>query len=142
MKYTCEFCGYTGSCPACCKDNETGKEVVGAIPIVFHECLSELSGQIQRIKNELSKTIQTLPQNPRIKEVGPATFTLKASDLGTTNWSASYHDFRPQYRALVELIQSGSPDTILPRLRAALKKGSLKQINLHPDVVAHVKGLL
>ena len=44
MKYTCNYCNYTGKegeflegeCPACCRDVFTGKENKNSIPKVFY----------------------------------------------------------------------------------------------------------
>lgn len=43
-EHKCPYCGYIGKdteffenvCPACCRDQETGKLAEGAIPTVFH----------------------------------------------------------------------------------------------------------
>lgn len=117
--------------------------------------IADLAAQIQKIRDEISQKLLSLPQNPRIKSVGQSgnCFTIKVSDLmggpgnPHANWSASYHDFRTQYRALADLVQRGSPETIISRLKNALDRGSLiaghqSRITLHPDVIDHVRRLL
>jgi len=106
--------------------------------------IADLAAQIQTIRDGIAQQIQDLPQNHRISPVGQSgkAFTIKACDFGTRDWSASYHDFKAQYRKLAQLVQKGSPETIISRLNHALDCERIDGINLHPDVIKHVRGLL
>lgn len=122
------------------------------------KCIADLAAQIQTIRDDIQQQILSLPQNPRIKPIGQSgTFIISSADLMCgagnrySNWSASYHDFRVQYRALGELVQKGSPETIISRLNKALNMETvqahlngtvLQRVSLHPDVIKHVKALL
>lgn len=106
--------------------------------------IDDLAAQLQTIRDDISQQLLELPQNPRINPVGQSgAFTIKASDLGTQNWTASYHNFKTQYQALSDLVvQKGSPETIISRLNQALDAQRIKGISLHPDVIEHVRKLL
>lgn len=106
--------------------------------------IADLAAQLQTVRDEIAQQIQDLPQNSRIHPVGQSgkAFTIKASDLGTRDWSPSYHDFKAQYRKLGQLIQKGSPETIISRLNQALDAQRIDGINLHSEVINHVRGLL
>lgn len=119
------------------------KEVRG-IKKQMKERIADLATQIQTIRDDISQQLLELPQNPRINPVGQSgkAFTIKASDLGTRDWSASYHDFKAQYRKLAQLVQKGSPESIISRLNQALDAQRIDGINLHPDVIKHVREFL
>lgn len=114
--------------------------------------IAELTGKIQAIKDALKEKILSLPQNPRIKELGHGCFTVSSHDLiGGAPWTPEYHNFRGQYQALAELVDNVEPKNLVTRLTEALDRGSVgrdgksspfQRIPLHPDVVAHMRGLL
>ena len=109
------------------------------------ERVADLAAQLQTIREEIAQQILNLPQNPRITPVGSVAYSIKMSDFGTKNWSASYHDFRAQYRALGELVKKSSPETIIPKLKQALDVETVigpHRVALHPDVIANVRKLL
>ena len=109
------------------------------------ERVADLATQLKAIREEIAKQILDLPQNPRITPIGSGAYSIKMSDFGTKNWSASYHDFKAQYRALGELVKKGSPETIISRLKNALDIEVVlgtQRVNLHPDVIANVRRLL
>jgi len=111
------------------------------------EAFKSMTADVKTLKRELIKTIKALPQNPRITPLGDSCFSIKASDFGTECWSASYHDFTPQYRAISQLVEQSRLEDVIPRLEAALKKGTIpgnrqSRIRLHPEVIENVRGIL
>jgi hypothetical protein len=110
----------------------------------------EYDAKITALLADLKAEIEGLPDNPRISRLGDGKcFTMSFSDLGD-NWSAGYHDFKSQYRLVVEELEKvADPRNILKRLRRVVEDESIRINNgyqytqrLHPDVVAHLKGLL
>lgn len=112
----------------------------------FKSEMEKLAEKMAQIVAALEEEINKLPDNPKIKRLGEKCFTMKASDLGN-NWSPEYHDFKRQYREIVAgMRKRENPDTALRFLQDILgarefRKGHQK-IQLHPDVVAHVRKLL
>lgn len=113
------------------------------------ELLKEIeshSAEMDRLMSALKAKILELPDNPRISRLRGSCFTMLASNLGN-NLSAEHHDFREQYRILVEMMEKAGPWSALKVLTEAIETESLcpygrKHLNLHPDVVEHLKGLV
>jgi hypothetical protein len=109
--------------------------------------------QVNALKDELTKRIQSLPQNPILKPLAKNAFIISFSNLGK-KWGPEAHDFRIQYEALVNLIERAqSPLSALMQIRKALLAkrivtgtGSRNAINppipLHPLVIGNVRKAL
>ena len=104
--------------------------------------------QIEQLVEALNAQIQALPDNPRIRRLGHNYFVMSSKDLGN-NWAPAHHDFKQQYKLIIEAIQrSRSIDAIATLQRIINEKKvqdgpSVKTyINLHPDVIEHLKTLL
>lgn len=113
------------------------------------ELEQELHAKMEAIKAivvKLAEQIAALPDNPRIKRLGPRCFILQSKDLDN-NWTPSHHDFQIQYEAIIDLIRSIPPENVFDRLRELVKAGTIKRrdqgtIRLHRDVVGHLAKLL
>lgn len=93
----------------------------------------------------LTKRIESLPENRRIKVLGARCFTIRSSDLGG-NWTAGYHMFKIQYELILERLKSAT--NIRVALDKIIKDGFIKRssaiydrVTLHPDVIAELKSL-
>ena len=116
-----------------------------------------------KLKEDIIKTIEALPQNDKIKPISESIYLINASDLGD-NWSPSYHNFKTQYNAILSVISSKeSALSILKSLKEMIEKGVVRQkkkmvnmglysftetkevlteIKLHPEVIWHLEILL
>jgi DNA-binding GntR family transcriptional regulator len=104
--------------------------------------------EMRRLVEDLKAQIAALPDNPRITRISKQAFTISSRDIGS-NWSAEHHDFKCQYRKLVEMIERAEPGRAVAIVRNAVEDGAIRPsksssstIRLHPDVVAHLKTLL
>ncbi len=106
--------------------------------------IGELMAEIDRIRMALTERIGTLPDNPRIHRMSEHAFIMSSKDLGDV-WSAEYHDFKHQYRKIIDYLIQGEPQACYAKLERALQLGRLEnseKTKLHPEVVNHVKGIL
>jgi hypothetical protein len=103
---------------------------------------------MDRLVGEFSRRIEELPDNPLILRQSPNGLVAKFSDM-SVNWAPSYHDFKLQYRFLSEMVQR-NPEKAVNVVVEAVEKGSIRvgcgegryTINLHPQVLNHLRGLL
>lgn len=101
------------------------------------------------LKKSLSEAIQNLPDNPRITRLngtaGPRAFTMSSRDLNNV-WSPFYHDFKAQYKKLVEIVDKASLETVGTVLTRIIEKGNHPEsggtVKFHPDVIENLRGLL
>jgi hypothetical protein len=111
---------------------------------------ADLDKQGQELKEGLAKILLELPDNPRITRLGGSArcFTIKSSDLGTTNWTPFYHDFKLQYDKLASIICKTQLATIPARLREIVETKSYRDpsekytYHFHTDVILHIAELL
>jgi hypothetical protein len=109
--------------------------------------LDRHSAEMTRLVEELKIRLLMLPDNHRIKRMAPRNcFAMRSSNLNE-NWSPEHHDFRKQYELLIELVEATSPDRAVHVIREAVDTGRIRPnrmftLNLHPDVVLHLKTLL
>ena len=96
----------------------------------------------------LKQTILDLPDNPRIKRFpgNPHCFVMSSKHLGD-NWSVAHHDFRQQYKLVVQELE-GSPDLLVEKLLRIVNEGKVKigetgrqTVRLHEDVIQHLSAL-
>lgn len=79
--------------------------------------------KIHELNETLIREIDALPDNPRINRISEKCFTISSSDLGTTNWTPFYHDFRNQYAYLKAVIENYPPDTVENIFQEIVTKG-------------------
>lgn len=90
----------------------------------------------------LKQTILDLPDNPRIKRMGPHCFIMSSKHLGD-NWSVEHHDFKRQYELIVQELEKSSTEDIIKKLKTIVSEGKVRipstfshtTVKLHPDVV-------
>ena len=122
-------------------------------------------GNLQKIIDLLCLKIESLPDNPRIKRASgsPNCFTISSKDLfttrtkkgvdeqprqvTTTNWSVEHHDFKRQYQIITEVLKKASLGNGINVLKQIIEMESVtkpdhRSVNLHPDVVSHLKSLM
>jgi DNA-binding GntR family transcriptional regulator len=104
--------------------------------------------EMNRLVELLKEQIEALPDNPRITRVSQQAFTISSRDIGN-NWSPEHHDFKCQYRQIIEMIERAEPSRAVAIIREAIAKKAIRPskapsntLQLHPDVVAHLSTLL
>lgn len=104
--------------------------------------------QIKRLVEDLNAQIQALPDNPRIKRLGHNCFIMSSKDL-RDNWTPAHHDFKQQYKLIIEAIQRSRSIDAVATLQKIVNQEKVQDghsvktyVNLHPDVIAHLKTLL
>ena len=105
---------------------------------------------IERVRTGLKDAIKSCPgpsKESGIKTLGPRCATVTSSKLFGNIWSAETYIFPKQYEALIEIVETGDPQTIVDRLIKALDDGKVRRraphtVILHPEVVANVKKML
>ena len=77
--------------------------------------------QVKALKDELTKRIQALPQNPALKPLAKNAFVISFSNIGN-KWGPEAHDFRIQYELLAKMIdRAESPLSAIMQIRRALR---------------------
>ena len=101
------------------------------------------AGEVARIKHLLQVQLNLLPDNPCVNRLSDNCYSMSSKDLGAT-WSAEYHDFKYQYRALIKLCDTSTD--IRKSLFKALKEQMFKvgdvAVKLHPEVIKNVRQVL
>ena len=105
---------------------------------------------IERVRAGLKEAIKSCPgpsKESGIKTIGPRCVSVSSSKIFNNVWSAESYVFPVQYEALVEVVETGDPQTIVERLTKALNDGKVRRrnqhtVNLHPEVVENVKRML
>jgi len=99
---------------------------------------------MSELMSQLKSYIISLPDNPRIKRLGnnPNCFTISSKNIGN-NWSAGYQDFKKQYEIIVAELEITEPANIFKKLCKIIEEKKIKHkyqlINLHPDVINHLR---
>ena len=101
---------------------------------------------LQKVVDAIEAKIMSLPDNPRITRLSPQAFTISSKDLGN-NWSPEHHDFKRQYRIIVDAIKRANVGRALIVLKEIIDKqvvviGGRQNLRLHPDVVQYLTTLL
>jgi len=104
------------------------------------------AAKLRHVVNALTRKIEDLPDNPRIKRLTRNCFVVSSRDLGS-NWTPTHHDFKAQYRLIVAAIQRASAGRAFAVLRNIVREQQIKPLRrqpltLHPDVVAHLTTLI
>ena len=106
---------------------------------------------IERVRQGLKEAILACPgpsSKAGITTLAPRCASVSFSKLVCgENFSAATYIFPAQYKALAELVDSGTPNTIVRRLLKTLNDGAIKLrdqklIRLHPEVIANVRKML
>jgi hypothetical protein len=111
--------------------------------------ISELIELGKTLRKQIQDKIKALPDNPRINRLGKNCFTMKQSDLGD-NWTPEHHDFKRTYETICEKLESvklenvekALLDMILKEQVVTQNKNSKNRLNLHKDVIEHLKTII
>lgn len=127
--------------------DEKRKRIRSAIREAFSSMVSqgvEMQNKIASdIIAELEKSINELPDNPRIKRLSKQAFVIGSKDLDTRNWTSQYYDFEQQYREIIRLISGKTLESVDKKIKEILKNGQTKNnhgviYKFHPDVLEHL----
>ncbi len=117
------------------------------------ECLRKIEG----VRDALAAQIATLPDNRGIRRLSDRCFIIRFKDLTVTttdaagnkhtanNWCPRFHDFKGQYRKIIDLLNGGAPQDCYHKLEKAIIDGRLEdreKTKLHPGVIAHLAALI
>ena len=116
----------------------------------IEEFVAAQEAQETQLKNQIKEKLLTMPDNPRINRIGdsPRCFTIKFSDLGTTNWTPFYQDFKLQYEKLAEVVGRLPLGSLTSNLYVIIKTKSYRDssakhtFHFHPDVIKNLVDLL
>jgi hypothetical protein len=103
---------------------------------------------MHKLVKEFRHQIEGLPDNPNAKRLGGKGFIVSSSDM-KNNWSPEHHDFKSQYKYLSEMVQK-NPERAIYIIHEAVMRETIRvgqgdsrfTINLHPEVVSHLRGFL
>jgi len=101
---------------------------------------------IEIIRQKLNDLIMNLPDNPKIHRLSDKVncFVLRFKDLGN-NWSPFFHDFKLQYKMLVEIIDSTDAIHVNQKLEDIIEKESYFKddhtYKFNPAVIEHLTSI-
>lgn len=117
--------------------------------------------RVETLVSRLKQAILDLPDNPRIKRLSKNCFVAKSKDVfASGNWTPVHHDFKAQYRHIVDLVGRAESKNKIQVVKDAVQTGSIRvggqdrnhsfyrccdtrySIRLHEDVRAHLAGLV
>jgi hypothetical protein len=106
----------------------------------------DIREKVKALKDELTKRILSLPENPHAKPVGRNAFVMTFAHIGH-KWGPEYHNFRTQYELLADVVEHAeSPLSAIMRLRRMLRDKRIVTGNmtchLHPTVIDCVRKAL
>src|ERR1019366_8576908 len=80
----------------------------------------------RQLLDVLAKEIESLPDNSRITrlEGHDNCFTIRSKDLGA-NWAPKHHDFKEQYREIVDLLKKTQPHLVIEKLEEIIRAGRI-----------------
>jgi hypothetical protein len=108
--------------------------------------------QMDKLKQNINALILNLPDNPKFTH-------MSGSDrIGTINisdtdgiFSVFYHNFRAQYKKIIEIINESKPENIIKNIEKITipnkhgahwyRKGN-ESYRFHPDAIKNIKGVL
>lgn len=94
------------------------------------EIADEVKQHETRMENlvaKLKQTILDLPDNPKIIRLSRKCFIANSSDIfASGNWTPEHHDFKAQYRHIVDLIERAEPKNKIQVVKNAVNKGTIQ----------------
>jgi len=110
--------------------------------------INELISKIEAIKEQLYNKINELPDNDNIKrlEGKPNCFIINVSQLMGKPFSVEYHDYKMQYKCIVEYLKNCNIENFESNLQQMINTGYLKQNGrstlLNPEVIRYLKTII
>lgn len=103
--------------------------------------IQDIQEQLTHIVTELNSIILTLPDNPNIQRKNDNCFIMNSKYL-LNNWGVFYHDYKSQYKAIIQIISSGEPQSVVNKLKSIIKDHKHEKLKFHPDVIKNLKIVL
>jgi hypothetical protein len=110
--------------------------------------INDLIQQIEKIKRNLYDQINALPQNENITVLSetPSIFVVKSNDVFGQPFSPEWHDYKAQYKMIVEELETSRIETFEAKLQSIITTGKIKSGNtiftLNPAVVEFVRSII
>lgn len=118
--------------------------------------VADVEQRVAALKALIVAELENLPDNPKITRLAHNCFVVSSKDLdyqvdgkARSDWSPAFHDFKLQYRFLVEQMAERTADRCLQLLREAAAQHKVKRpgvgngyLTLHPQVVAYLRAIL
>ena len=116
----------------------------------FTTDLQTIQSKVRTIKQSICQQILDLPDNPRINRLSGKgnCFIIQFKNLGN-NWSPEFHDFKIQYKKIVEMIDKLELESILPFLKKVIEDGFIYissgnfdrkyKFTFNPEVIEFIK---
>ena len=109
---------------------------------------AEATATLQFVVDLIEAKIMELPDNPRIKRINAQCFTISSKDL-QDNWTPAFHNFKEQYRLVVEALRRANVGRALIVLKEIIGAHEVRcttgphgRQKLHPDVLKYLQTLL
>lgn len=106
------------------------------------------SKRLQKVVDAIEAKILELPDNPSINRLSPKCFTIRSKDL-QNNWTPAFHDFKEQYRLVVEALRNVNVGRAMVVLKEIINARQVRCIggvhgmqSLHPDVLKYLQLVL
>lgn len=126
--------------------------------MTLFEDIEKMQKQIQkRLEDEGEKVGEKIGENPAAKPIGGNAYAVSSSELFKhDNWSAGFHIFENQRRAIVSAFSIVKPEKLKAYLEEIVEKGQLpknpvlkdeegviydgkNKMAIHPDIVEILK---
>ena len=116
----------------------------------FHSKLVSQKAVVKNISNHSESTHVGMNDNPNIKRLNKdGAFTMSSSQIfGSKDMimSASYYDFKSQYKKLVEVLEKTDSSIVFDKLYTIIKNKAIplknnEKLRLHPDIIENLKQL-
>jgi hypothetical protein len=108
--------------------------------------LVEIEAKKESLLDRISQILDSLPENQRIRRLDSKCFIIRFKDLGSSNWSPFYHDFRAQYSKVAEILKSSDLSVMSANLTQIVDRGSLyfrgENLKFHPEVREYLREAL
>ena len=103
-----------------------------------------LNDAVAQLRKKLADDIRKIPDNPKIRRMGPNCFVISSSNLGT-DWTPWFHDWPAQAAWLADVIEKHSEDPVAV-LRQIARDGTFRKGDetkrFAPEVCKHVADLI
>lgn len=107
---------------------------------------ASLQVEFFKLREDLKQKILSLPDNPAGTQVGQGMSISSLELFKHDNWTASFHNFKAQYKKICEFIDSLPVEQVIPRLLSILVIGHIDRkdgrFKLHPDVIKSIAAIL